>query len=59
MPFFNWNAPTAAEVVGNHFWVYWAVTGPLTLFTVVLVGMWVMVRNSKPSLLNLRRYIIR
>jgi len=46
MPLFNWNAPTATGVVGNHFWVYWAVTGPLTLVTMVLVGIWITVRNS-------------
>lgn len=50
MPLFNWDAPTAGEVVKQHFWVYWAVTGPLTLLTMTLVGLWMTVHHSESTM---------
>ena len=37
MPLLDWNAKTMHEVMTDHFWVYWAVTGPLTLFVMGVV----------------------
>ena len=37
MPLLNWNAKTMHEVMTNHFWVYWAVTGLLTLLVMGVV----------------------
>jgi hypothetical protein len=47
MPLFNWGAPTTSEIVGNHFWIYWAVTGPLTIMTMTIVGYWILSRTQK------------
>lgn len=41
MPMFNWQAgvsdKASARVVNPRFWIYWAVTGPLT---VALITIW-------------------
>lgn len=41
MPMFNWQAgvtdQASAHVVNPRFWIYWAVTGPLTL---VFIAIW-------------------
>ena len=37
MPLLDWNATTMHEVMTDHFWVYWAVTGPLTLLVMGVV----------------------
>jgi hypothetical protein len=47
MPLFKWDAPTTSEIVGNHFWIYWAVTGPLTILTMTIVGYWILSRTQK------------
>ena len=39
MPLLDWNATTMHEVMSDHFWVYWAVTGPLTLLVMSVVIM--------------------
>jgi hypothetical protein len=45
MPLFNWDAPTMSEIVGDHFWIYWAVTGPLTILTMTVVGYWILQKS--------------
>lgn len=40
MPLFDWQKSSINDVATRHFWVYWTVTGPLTLATMVLVGSW-------------------
>lgn len=47
MPFFRLDAPTTSEIVGDRFWIYWAVTGPLTILTMTIVGYWIMSRAQK------------
>jgi hypothetical protein len=37
MDMFDWQAPKGASVVSFRFWIYWAVTAPLT---VVVVSVW-------------------
>ena len=37
MDMFDWQAPKGASVVSFRFWIYWAVTAPLT---VVVVSIW-------------------
>jgi hypothetical protein len=40
MPLFDWDANSISNVPTQHSWVYWAVTGPLTLTTVIIVIFW-------------------
>lgn len=47
MPLFNWSAPTTSEIITNHFWIYGAVTGPLTVVTMAIVGYWILSRTQK------------
>lgn len=47
MPLFNWSAPTTSEIITNHFWIYGAVTGPLTILTMAIVGYWILSRAQK------------
>jgi heme/copper-type cytochrome/quinol oxidase subunit 2 len=37
MPFFNWNAASMADIPSDRFWLYWAVTAPLTAVVVGIV----------------------
>ncbi len=37
MPFFNWSASTISSAMNERFWIYWAVTGPLTLVVMGVV----------------------
>jgi len=54
MPLFDWDNPSVTHVTNKHFWVYWAVTGPLTLSTMALVITWALWNRS-----NLRAEIWR
>jgi hypothetical protein len=36
MQMFNWDAEQGQQIVSDYFWVYWAITIPLTTF--VLIG---------------------
>ncbi|KAI9729750.1 MAG: hypothetical protein M1834_006701 [Cirrosporium novae-zelandiae] len=40
MPFFNWDARPGKAVLGDRFWIYWAVTVPLTLVTILSWVVW-------------------
>lgn len=40
MPLFNWDAEKSSSVVNERFWIYWAVTVPLTLTTLVIWLSW-------------------
>ena len=37
MPFFNWDAPTMREVMAHRFWVYLAITLPMTVLVLGVV----------------------
>ena len=47
MPILNWSAASPSEIVTNHYWVYWAVTIPLTLLTMLVVSFWIVIRGKK------------
>lgn len=38
MPVLNWQALSMGDVMTDHFWVYWAVTIPMTILVVAIVG---------------------
>ena len=40
MPLFDWDAVGDGTVVSERFWVYWAVTVPLTVVTLVVWVFW-------------------
>jgi hypothetical protein len=37
MPLFDWGASSMRGVMTDHFWIYWAVTGPLTILVMGIV----------------------
>ena len=40
MPLFRWDAVDDGMVVSKRFWVYWAVTIPLTVLTLMVWVLW-------------------
>jgi hypothetical protein len=52
MPFFNWNADSASRAANSNFWIYWAVTGPLTLATMFIVIVWAVWQYRKTEKLR-------
>lgn len=40
MPLFEWDAVGEGMVVSNRFWIYWAVTVPLTFLTLAVWVLW-------------------
>ncbi|KAK6503371.1 hypothetical protein TWF481_008391 [Arthrobotrys musiformis] len=40
MPVLNWEAKSYSEVTTDKFWVYWAVTLPMTLFIILAWAAW-------------------
>lgn len=41
MPLFRWDAPASNNgIVSRQFWIYWAVTMPLTAITLVVWYLW-------------------
>jgi hypothetical protein len=50
MPVFRWNAPSGNDVINHRIWVYWAVTIPLTILTILLYWLWDHVMNKPMSM---------
>ncbi|KAI6895829.1 AP-1 complex subunit [Hortaea werneckii] len=40
MSMFDWRAPDGQPIVSDHFWVYWALTIPITLTILALLYWW-------------------
>lgn len=40
MPLLDWQAPRGTSVVSHRFWIYWAVTVPLTAAVLLLWATW-------------------
>ena len=41
MPLFDWASSTSGHIVINpNFWIFWAITGPLTLLVLALWAAW-------------------
>ena len=47
MPLFNWSAISMSEVMGDHFWVYWAVAVPLTMAVVGIMGLYALYQSRR------------
>ncbi|UKZ77752.1 hypothetical protein TrVFT333_005478 [Trichoderma virens FT-333] len=54
MPLFDWSEPSLNHVTTRHFWVFWAVTGPVTLATMAGVIAWALWNNRRVELLQSR-----
>lgn len=40
MPLLSWNASQGSPILNSRFWIYWAVTAPLTITTLVIWLTW-------------------
>jgi hypothetical protein len=47
MPLFNWSETSINNVANKHFWIYWAVTGPLTVAVVAGVSSWAFLQSRR------------
>ena len=47
MPLFNWQADTGDLVVSTRFWVYWAISIPLTVVVVLLWIIWIRMTDRR------------
>jgi len=47
MPLFDWSATSASTIMTGRFWVYWAMTIPLTLVTMIIVSVWIVLQTRK------------
>lgn len=47
MPLFDWSATSSSEIITDHFWIYWATTLPLTLLTMLFIGLWVVFQSRR------------
>ena len=41
MPLFDWQASRDSSIVSEHFWIYWAVTIPLTVVVIAIWFVWI------------------
>jgi hypothetical protein len=53
MPVFDWAAESSSGIITTHFWIYWAVTIPLTLLTMFVVSFWIVIRGKKNEAISL------
>lgn len=49
MPMFDWNKPPGDNVNSRTFWIYWAVTVPLTVSVFLLWGVWFRFKNAREA----------
>ena len=47
MPLFDWSSSTGGGIVTQHFWIYWAVTVPLTLAVLLTWTIWDWFRSRR------------
>lgn len=57
MPLLDWNAFSMTDVMTRHFWLYWAVAIPLTVFVMAIVGVYgfVQARENRKAADNARK----
>lgn len=61
IPVFDWEAKTSATIVSHRFWMYWAVTIPLTLLTILPWLLWTKRTNDshRAELARTRRKFVK
>jgi hypothetical protein len=47
MPFFKWDAKDGEPVVNHRFYIFWAITIPLSVFIFAQLQMWLMLRKRR------------
>ena len=47
MPLFDWQAARGSPVVTHRFWIYWAITIPLTIVVVAIWFVWIAMKASR------------
>jgi len=47
MPIFNWQADSGTTVVSHRFWIYWAITVPLTIVVVLVWFIWIQRKDAR------------
>lgn len=47
MPLFKWDESSLGTVTNQHFWIYWAAIGPLTLTFIAPVITWTFWNNGQ------------
>ena len=53
MPLFRWDAPLSKDgIVSRHFWIYWAVTVPLTIVVLVVGYLWTRAQIQRSKIKN-------
>ena len=40
MSMFEWDSTDSSRVLSNRFWIYWAITSPLAIFTISAYLIW-------------------
>ena len=46
VPIFQWDAGVGEQIISRRFWIYWAVTLPLTLMTIIPWVLWTRRKNA-------------
>ena len=47
MPVFNWVTASGNPIISNRFWIYWAVTLPLTFLVLLIWIVWLVYTTRK------------
>ena len=47
MPLLDWQAPSDASIISHRFWIYWAVTVPLTATVLLLWSTWYLLQGGQ------------
>ncbi|KAK0730104.1 hypothetical protein B0H67DRAFT_23833 [Lasiosphaeris hirsuta] len=47
IPLFDREVPSVGEVMGCHFWFYWAISIPLTLLVIGIFGLYALFQDRK------------
>ena len=49
MPLLDWQAPRGTSIISQRFWIYWAVTVPLTAAVLLLWSTWYLLSGHQPA----------
>jgi cytochrome c oxidase assembly factor CtaG len=60
MPLFDWGAGAWGSIVSDRFWIYWAVTVPLTMIIGIIVTRWILMGNRRDKDREIaERFVVR
>jgi hypothetical protein len=54
MPLFDWQATSARDITGPHFWIFWALLTPMSVGMVIFIYyvQWIQERTERASSLE-------